>query len=470
MFRRFSANFAVFSVFLDAFVVLISLAAAALARFPLNSLPFLNKITGPQNIPWVLYLIFPILWVTVLLIFSVYDGRRNLRVVDEFGSLTLGTLLATVAMAGILYFSYRDISRFLFLLFVLLGYLLMLTWRAAFRLAFRWGLFANTQHRRVLILGAGEIGRRLEKQLISQASLGVELVGFLDDDSWKRNHLKDVLGSLDDVRQVVSQRKINDVIIALPLSAYSRLLKAVSVLHILPVQVWVIPDYFSLTLHRASVEDFGGIPMLDLRAPALSEYQRMIKRAFDVLVTLVCLPFAIILWGLIAFAIRMDSPGPIFYRARRVGENGCLFNMLKFRTMVVNADKLQHLVRKVDQQGNVLYKDPNDPRVTRVGKFLRRTSLDETPQLWNIFKGEMSLVGPRPEMPSLVEEYELWQRKRFAVPQGMTGWWQINGRSDRPMHLHTEEDLYYVQHYSIWLDIQILVKTVWVVIRGKGAY
>jgi exopolysaccharide biosynthesis polyprenyl glycosylphosphotransferase len=223
-------------------------------------------------------------------------------------------------------------------------------------------------------------------------------------------------------------------------------------------------------LHRASVEDFGGIPMLDLRAPALSEYQRMIKRAFDILVTLACLPFALILWGVIAIAIKLDTPGPVFYRARRVGENGGLFNMLKFRTMVIDADKLQHLVRKVDDQGNVLYKDQNDPRVTRVGKFLRRTSLDETPQLWNIFKGEMSLVGPRPEMPSLVEEYELWQRKRFAVPQGMTGWWQINGRSDKPMHLHTEEDLYYVQHYSIWLDIQILVKTVWVVLRGKGAY
>ncbi len=470
MFRRFSANFAVFSVFLDGALVVIALAGAAVLRYPLNSLPWLQKIAEPQVIPWGLLLIFPILWVVVLLVFSVYDGRRNLRVVDEFGSLTLGTLLAMVAMAGILYFSYRDISRFLFLLFVLLGYLLMLAWRAAFRLAFRWGLFTNTQHRRVLVLGAGEIGRRLQQQFAAQASLGVELAGFLDDDSWKRSHLKDVFGSLDDVRQVVNQQKINDVIIALPLSAYSRLLKAVSVLHDLPVQVWVIPDYFSLTLHRASVEDFGGIPMLDLRAPALSEYQRMIKRAFDILVTLVCLPFALILWWIIAIAIKLDTPGPVLYRARRVGENGCLFNMLKFRTMVTDADKLQHLVRKVDDQGNVLYKDPTDPRVTRVGKFLRRTSLDETPQLWNIFKGEMSLVGPRPEMPSLVEEYELWQRKRFAVPQGMTGWWQINGRSDKPMHLHTEEDLYYVQHYSIWLDIQILVKTVWVVLRGKGAY
>ena len=117
-----------------------------------------------------------------------------------------------------------------------------------------------------------------------------------------------------------------------------------------------------------------------------------------------------------------------------------------------------------------MYKRPDDPRVTRVGRVLRRTSLDELPQLFNVLLGEMSLVGPRPELPNLVEKYELWQRKRFAVPQGMTGWWQVNGRSDKPMHLHTEEDLYYVQNYSIWLDLQILVKTVWVVLRRKGAY
>jgi lipopolysaccharide/colanic/teichoic acid biosynthesis glycosyltransferase len=154
----------------------------------------------------------------------------------------------------------------------------------------------------------------------------------------------------------------------------------------------------------------------------------------------------------------------------RVGENGGKFRMIKFRTMLVGAEKMQHMVEKLDPDGNLIYKTPDDPRVTRVGRFLRRTSLDELPQLFNVFKGEMSLVGPRPEMPELVEKYDLWQRKRFAVPQGMTGWWQINGRSDKPMHLHTEEDLYYVQHYSIWLDLQILVMTLWVVLRGKGAY
>jgi lipopolysaccharide/colanic/teichoic acid biosynthesis glycosyltransferase len=127
-------------------------------------------------------------------------------------------------------------------------------------------------------------------------------------------------------------------------------------------------------------------------------------------------------------------------------------------------------VNVTDENGNTIHKTRNDPRVTRVGRIVRKTSLDELPQLINILRGEMSLVGPRPELPFLVERYEPWQRKRFAVPQGITGWWQVNGRSDKPMHLHTEEDLYYVQNYSLLLDIQILFKTILVVLRGKGAF
>jgi lipopolysaccharide/colanic/teichoic acid biosynthesis glycosyltransferase len=144
--------------------------------------------------------------------------------------------------------------------------------------------------------------------------------------------------------------------------------------------------------------------------------------------------------------------------------------MYKFRTMVKDAEKMQPMVQRLDADGNPVYKHPDDPRITRVGRVLRRLSIDEFPQLFNVLRGTMSLVGPRPEMPYLVEKYQSWQRKRFAVPQGATGWWQIHGRSDKPMHLHTEDDLYYVQNYSIWLDIKILVRTVWIVLRGKGAY
>jgi len=241
-------------------------------------------------------------------------------------------------------------------------------------------------------------------------------------------------------------------------------------LHVLPVRVWLIPDYFQLALHKAVVDEFGGIPMLDLRAPALNEYQRMIKRAFDIVFSSILLLPSLIIMGIVAIAIKLEGPGPVIYKQKRVGENGKLFEMYKFRSMFPGADTMRHLVEYRDEQGRLIHKVENDPRVTKVGHFLRKTSLDELPQLINILKGEMSWVGPRPEQPYLVDQYEDWQHKRFSVPQGLTGWWQINGRSDKVMHLNTEDDLYYVQNYSLLLDLYILLKTVLVILRGKGAY
>lgn len=471
--RRFSVNFAVFSMFLDGVLIAIGLSVAADLRWALNGSSLLRYLVAPTFIPTILYYGFPLIWVGILLLFSVYDGRKNLSAVDEFSSLTLGTALAAVSMAGVLYLTYRDISRALFAMFIVLGYSSLLLWRGVARLAYHWSFTRShgAQGRRVLIIGAGELGRRLKAEVESNAHLGLVFVGFLDDAAEKSSLSADILGGCAEVREFATQLGVDDIVISLPRSAYRRLNRLVAVLHDLPVKVWVIPDYFSLALHRASVEEFAGLPMLDLRAPALSDGQRMVKRIFDLSLTLVLMPLTLGLMALVALAIRVDGPGPVLFRQKRVGENGRLFDMLKFRTMVPNADGLNGDIERMDQHGRPLQmKSPADPRLTRVGRFLRRTSLDELPQLFNVLRGDMSLIGPRPELPHLVEKYELWQRKRFAVPQGMTGWWQVNGRSDRPMFLHTEDDLYYVQHYSLWLDLRILVRTVGVVLRGKGAY
>jgi exopolysaccharide biosynthesis polyprenyl glycosylphosphotransferase len=304
----------------------------------------------------------------------------------------------------------------------------------------------------------------------SYAWTGLQLVGYLDDDPYKRSNGLPVWGALEDVRTVVERHQVDDVVLALPPEAHAQVNDIVATLHDLPVNVRVVPDYFSLALYRATVDDFGGIPMINLRDPALNDTQRLVKRLFDVVVggilTLLLLP----LMGIIAVAIKLDSRGPILFKQERVGENGRLFKMYKFRSMVSNAEELQVQVNHLDEDGHLIHKQEHDPRITRVGRFIRRWSLDELPQLFNVLKGELSLVGPRPELPWLVERYEPWQRKRFVVPQGVTGWWQVNGRSDKPMHLHTDEDLYYIQNYSLWLDLYILLKTPWVIVRGKGAY
>lgn len=470
MFRRFSTNFALLSMFLDALVVVASLYFAETIRPQLNELPFVATLPETASIPWILYIFFPFIWVAVLLVFSVYDGRKNLRVIDEMSSLTLGSLLAGVALAGALYLSFRDISRGLFLLFGTTTFVLLVFWRLGARWLFSLNNNSYIHKRRVLIAGAGPVGRNLQEEILKNAFLGLEVVGFLDDDRNKRLMYKDVLGNVNAVRTVVQDHQVDDIVIALPSRAHQLVNNLVAELHDMPVKVWVIPDYFHLALHKAVVEEFANIPMLDLRAPALDDYQRMVKRGFDLIISILLLPPTLFLMAIIAAAIRLDSRGPIFFRQLRAGENGRLFTMIKFRTMIENAEQLRGNVEEINDHGDLVHKHKNDPRVTRVGRFLRRTSLDEIPQLWNVLRGDMSLVGPRPELPYLVERYQPWQRKRFAVPQGITGWWQVNGRSDKPMHLHTEEDLYYVQHYSIWLDIQILLKTLWIVLRGKGAF
>lgn len=472
MLRRFSVEFALFAMLLDGGLVMLALKLATVLRPRLDDWFGVAKpFASPPTIEWWLYPLFGWIWVMLLLLFGVYDGRRHFRVVQEMNSLTLGSVMATIMLAGTLYLSYRELSRALFLSFAGLAYGAIILAHSLHRLYFRFlAPSANGQTHRVLILGAGPVGRRVAKEISQIHNPNLELVGFLDDDPKKQQN-PEVLGGLAIAREIIQSKHIDDVIFALPSRVAAKISLLVAELHELPVRVWVVPDYYTLALHQARVEELAGVPLIDLRAPALNDTQRLFKRAFDIVITLFLMPFLLPVMGLIALAIKLDSPGPILFRQLRVGENGKLFEMLKFRSMVAHADQMRHVIEELDENGRIHQrKNKPDPRVTRVGRFIRRTSLDELPQFFNVLKGEMSLVGPRPEMPHLVEQYELWQRKRFAVPQGITGWWQVNGRSDKPMHEHTEEDLYYVQNYSLWLDFYILLKTVFVVLRGRGAY
>jgi lipopolysaccharide/colanic/teichoic acid biosynthesis glycosyltransferase len=196
----------------------------------------------------------------------------------------------------------------------------------------------------------------------------------------------------------------------------------------------------------------------------------MLKRTFDFVFALFALLFTLPIMGVSLLMVYLEDGAPVIFRQKRVGKDEQLFDMFKIRTMVKNAEQLRGQAERRDGNGNLIHKTKDDPRITRVGRLLRRFSLDELPQLYNVLIGTMSLVGPRPEIPYLVEMYEPWQRKRFDVLPGITGWWQVNSRSDKPMYLHIEDDLYYIQNYSIWLDLKIILRTIWVVLIGKGAY
>ena len=196
----------------------------------------------------------------------------------------------------------------------------------------------------------------------------------------------------------------------------------------------------------------------------------MYKRIFDLFFGFGALIFSLPLMVLLAVLVYLEDGSPIIFRQKRVGKDESLFELFKFRTMIKNAEQLQSLVETRGVRGKLTYKTKDDPRVTRVGRLLRRFSLDELPQLFNVLTGTMSLVGPRPELPSLAEQYEPWQRKRFTVLPGMTGWWQVNSRNAQPMQLHIEYDIYYVENYSFWLDLKIILRTFWVVLIGTGSY
>ncbi len=469
--REEDANYIIFAYLSDMALTLLALFVAYQARlqWPLG-IPLTEKdITIDAG----LYVTVVVIWTAVFFLINVYDARNTLRAADELRTLSLAISLAAFVFAGALYLSYRDTPRLMFIYFILAEFVFLVGYRWTMRLALRWAGARQLSPKRILIIGAGNIGRAVAEKIRAQEWTGLQLVGYVDDNPEKIGksfeHAK-VLGRLDEAVSIVDEENIDHVVFALPLRAHQALSETILRLYERPVRVFMVPDVLDLAFFRVTMEDWDGIPVMGLKEPVIDGFDRVVKRLFDLAVASISL---LILWPvmlIIAIAIKLDSPGPAILKQDRVGENGRIFKVYKFRSMVQDADKRLSEVIQTTEDGKIIHKRRDDPRITRVGKFIRRTSLDELPQLFNVLKGDMSMVGPRPELPFIVESYESWQHKRFAVPPGITGWWQISGRSDKPMHLHTEDDLYYISHYSPLLDIQILAKTIVVVLKGKGAY
>jgi exopolysaccharide biosynthesis polyprenyl glycosylphosphotransferase len=470
MLQRSSARYVLALYVAD---IVLTLAALLLARWVRLVVPLGKPLRlDGADLYWPVFLLTAVIWSITLSAGKVYDPQRIARLEEELPLVIRAIAIATVVLAGALYFSYRGLSRLLYVYFFVFDIVLCVLARLVLRRLM--DRRAQTRRRRVLIVGAGSAGQQVARALKPCGWMGVEVVGYLTEEPQLLGREVEgyrVLGTLAQAPEIIAQEQVQEVVLALPLAAQRELANVVAGLQELPVNIKVLPDYSDMVFVRATMERLGDLWLVGLKEPVIGPIDRLIKRALDVVLSALILVLLAPLMGVIALLVKWSSPGPVFYRSLRVGEGGRTFPMLKFRTMYQGADRREAELISETEDGKLLFnKRPDDPRVTPIGRFLRRYSLDELPQLYNVLKGEMSLVGPRPELPALVERYEPWQRKRFTVPQGITGWWQISGRGNKAKYLHTEDDLYYIQHYSLWLDLRILARTLSAVIRGEGAF
>jgi len=326
---------------------------------------------------------------------------------------------------------------------------------------------------RVIIVGAGEVGRTVMRTTVARPELGYQIVGFVDDNPQKGEsdigRIK-ALGATDNLPRVIEQEDVDEVIITLPWMYHRKIMGIVRECERRQVSAHIVPDLFQMSLSQVDVDDVGGVPLIGVREVGFGRGALLIKRGMNILGALMGLTLGAPVLALIGLAIRLDSPGPIIFHQTRVGTGGKLFEIYKFRSMRKGAEAEREHLRELNEADGPLFKIQDDPRLTRVGRFLRRISLDEMPQLWNVLRGEMSLVGPRPPLPDEVDRYLEWHKRRLEVRPGMTGLPQVSGRSLLSFDEMVLLDIYYIENWSLWLDVKILLRTIPQVFFGGGAY
>jgi exopolysaccharide biosynthesis polyprenyl glycosylphosphotransferase len=421
--------------------------------------------------------------------YRLFQTDRSLTIPKESWRVAQCVLLASL-LAGLVIFGFqiRIFSRIIFFQSAFLLVLTLSIWRILKRLFVRYRITQGYNNINVLIVGAGKAGKALVGQIKRHPFLGLNVIGFLDDAKIKEVSGYPVLGVISAFEQIARQHFVDEVYITIPsarekvvqiLDAARRLRKTVRVLAdnftFLPTldlkdQEGVeLPD-FAFFLNQVRLNHLGAIPLIDYLYTGPHGTEKIVKRIFDIVASffglIVLAPFFVVL----VILIKWDSPGPIFYVSKRCGKKGQQFDCYKFRSMIYGAEKQKEDLRAQSEVKGPIFKMKNDPRVTRVGRSLRKYSLDELPQLFNVFKGDMSLVGPRPPTPDEVEKYDSWQMRRLDIRPGITCLWQVRGRSDLSFYKWVKWDLWYIDNWSFRLDFQILLWTIPAVLKRRGAY
>ena len=473
MYRSYRAWLTLGLTLLDALLINVAFFIAYHARYEWQ----LIRPVGEANyVPLREYIpVSFILTVILLVVYKVeglYTQKRGTSWLDEVYTIFISTLAGMGVMIVITFF-YRPYfySR---LLFGYAGISVTLTLGLG-RLIVRQ-VWSSLRGRglgvdRVLVVGAGEIGRAIMRSIMALPQLGYQVVGFIDDAVREKTIGRfPSLGSTKDLPRLLQERTVDEVIITLPWTSHEEVIKMVAQCEKARVRVRIVPDLFQMSLSRVDVEEVGGIPLLGVKEVSIRGWNLALKRAIDVVISATTLLLLSPLILLIAALIKLESQGPALFRQTRIGRNGKPFTLYKFRSMRPEAEEELGEVRDLNETAGVFFKIREDPRRTRVGRALRRLSLDELPQMYNILRGEMSLVGPRPALPREVERYEEWHRRRLGVLPGLTGLWQVMGRSDLTFDEMVMLDLFYTENWSLWLDLKIMLMTIPTVLSGKGAY
>ncbi|MBI5650676.1 MAG: undecaprenyl-phosphate glucose phosphotransferase [Chloroflexi bacterium] len=405
---------------------------------------------------------------------GLYAPVRGRKFLDEVYTLINGTTTAILLVMAFTFFVRPLVySRAVYVYAAILMIILLAVYRALNRIRRARDQQRGVGMDRVLIVGAGEVGRALMRNIVAQPDLGYQVVGFVDDDD--ERGATDIgrfkaLGATANLRWLIRDYDVEEIIITLPWTARQKIIAIMELCQRAGITAKVVPDLFQLSLSRVVIDDVGGVPLITIREPSLGIVDSVIKRAMDLILGTLALPIATPMMLFIAALIRLDSPGPIIFAQKRVGRGGKPFITYKFRSMRVGAESEQDQLNGLNEATGPLFKIKNDPRHTRVGRWLRRTSIDELPQIFNVLRGEMSLVGPRPPMIAEVEKYEDWHKKRLEATPGITGLWQVSGRSELTFDEMVMLDIYYIENWSPWLDLWILFKTVPTVLFARGAY
>jgi exopolysaccharide biosynthesis polyprenyl glycosylphosphotransferase len=383
-------------------------------------------------------------------------------------SLAIGVVLALLFFLNIQY-----ISRMVIFIFYFAEFFILFGIRASAKWYFHQSLKDGSGSLRVLIIGTGERAREMAQDLKKRAEWGINIVGHLDPDPRRVGADIDgapVIGTVKNISECLKKNVVDEVIIAIPRSLLEDAEPIAHACEEEGIKLRFMADIFNVEVARISLTQVGSIPLLTMEPVAHDDGKLFAKRLFDLVVTTLSMPVVLPIMAIIALFIKIDSPGPVFFVQRRVGLRKHLFSMYKFRSMHVDAEEKLKEIEHLNEAEGPIFKMTNDPRITRVGRFIRRTSLDELPQLFNVLRGEMSLVGPRPMSIRDVGLFDQGiQRKRFSVRPGLTCIWQISGRSNLPFQKWLELDLEYIQNWSLYLDMKILLKTIPAVLKSKGA-